>query len=205
MPVKDVQELDTLLPEYLGHRLGADERREVEEFLARHPQHQHLLLFHQAIRDSLRAEFDAIPDDVGWAKVQRKIAPRQGWAHGIDAWLKTFHRPVLAVSAAIVLGQAVTLGVLLSADAGPDLVRYRSESGVSVQSALRVSFNPGVSERDLRGALNRAGGRIVDGPSQFGDYTIVFGQTALGEGKRLLLESGIVASVAEIDVPAATR
>lgn len=169
------ENLTELLPLYLNDQLSASDTEVVRQALEEDDALQQELTFLQSIKDSIKKEDISSPADLGWMKLKRDIAAEQKGAEQIamsaaeskkPGWWKT-----AAVAASIAL--VVQSGFLVQQYATQPEA-YQLLSGEELRQALKVKFNAGVSESDIRALLLNLQGNIVKGPSAVGIYHIHF-------------------------------
>jgi hypothetical protein len=202
----DKRRFDELVPFYLSGAASPADREWIEAYLAREPGARAELAWHQALAGAIEERVASVPEDVGLAGLQARLAAeRRGARPGrlaaaLERWLpRPAVYPAFAGAAAIVLVQAVAIGVLVTRDDTPAYSDVRSLGGTERQSYLQVNFKPDATERDLRLALIRVGGRIVHGPGQLGDYYVAVPGDRVDAARRELEASGVVEAVALID------
>lgn len=121
----------------------------------------------------LKGEIAQLPirADLGWEKLQRRLAPDQTQRRPPRAW----RTPTWPALAAFATAQAALLcvAVLLIWSAAPQ-AGYRTLGAPSSRNSgtLIVMFRPDTVEQEMRFTLNRAGVRLVDGPTAAGAYVL---------------------------------
>ncbi len=116
----------------------------------------------------LKAEIGRLPlqADLDWREPQRRTAPGvwRPWAR--------MARP--ATLAAFICAQALLLGgAALLFRPGPPRSDYHTLGAPTARAGnLIVIFRPDASEQSLRAALDRAGAKLVDGPTAAGAYVL---------------------------------
>jgi anti-sigma factor RsiW len=212
---EDRRRFDALLPFYVNGTLAPDDRGWVDAYLARTPGAHAALAWHEALAQALEERHARIPADVGAAALEARLAAARGAGAGRRGSFRDMLErlvpraavyPAFAGAAMLVLVQAVAIGVLLTRAEGPEYAEARSVE--DVQRAKRpayllVNFKPDATEREIRLALIRIGGRIVDGPGQLGDYTLAVAEDGLETARRDLEASGIAETVRRVDAPRA--
>lgn len=181
---------EAMLPWLLNDTLPASERREVEAHLqscaqcrgelAR--QREMMALYaatpgEQPPADSAAAFARLLPrlrDDCE-RPAARASRPERG-AQGARWWPLAFALQLGVIAA---LGAALWLQVTTAARNDTPAV-YRGLAGPAQREAgdALVVFDPKASEADMRRALQRAGARIVDGPTATGAYVVRFDRDA---------------------------
>jgi hypothetical protein len=122
----------------------------------------------------LKAEIAQLPirADLGWEKLQRRLAPDQTAERRLPRAPRALTWPALA---AFATAQAVLLctAVALFWSPAPQ-ADYRTLGAPSSRSSgnLIIMFRPDTPEQEMRFALNRAGVRLIDGPTAAGAYVL---------------------------------
>ena len=211
----DRQRFEDLLPFYVNGTLVPDDRAWVDACLERTPDARAALAWHEALAQTLEERHARIPADVGAAALDARLAAARGAGAGRRGSFRNMLErllprsavyPAFAGAAMLVLVQAVAIGVLLTRAEPPEYAEARSIE--DVQRAKRpayllVNFKPAATEREIRLALIRIGGRIVDGPGQLGDYTLAVAEDSLETARRDLEASGIAETVRRVAAPRA--
>lgn len=195
------QEFQDALVCYLNGTLEASERQRVERQLATDPDAAAVLARQRACRDAVRERAADIPADLGWADYAKR--------HGLDAAPAVPAAGVVPVRkrpfglahglTALVVCQAVAIGVLWHGR-GTDGTAYSPVRGgaASPQSAplLQVRFKPEATELQVRKLLVGVDARIVDGPSQLGDYLVTVPAGRVDEVRQALASNALVLDAA---------
>jgi len=202
----DKRRFDELVPFYVNGALRPEERAWVEAYLAREPGARAELAWHEALGQALEDRYARVPADVGLAALDARLgSERRGAGRGSrQSWLERLLPggalyPAFAGAAALVLVQAIAIGVLVTRSEAPEYADARSISETPRRTYLQVNFKPEAAERDIRLALIRAGGRIVHGPGQLGDYYVAVAGDRREAARRELEASGVVETVAVVD------
>lgn len=176
-------DFEQALPWYVNGTLDAEGRRRVEAYLRDMPQAAADLQRHLDMRQTVRTRAPLVPVDMGWDEYARRVGLQQAPATGdrslralVSARLPSMawaRRPAFAVCAVAVM--VIEAGVIFSqwTDRVQDVdgfVAHRSAS--SRLPLLQLRFKRDVTEFDARKLLLSVDARIVDGPSQLGDYSI---------------------------------
>jgi hypothetical protein len=160
--------------------LEAASRRAVDDYLHAHPRAIAELELHRAMREQVRMEPPPIPAELGLDRTLARIAaerpaaprppasPRARWRQWLAGRGPT---PALATLGAVVLIQGAIVALLL-AERGDRYVETRGGVATANVAIIQVLFRPETPERELRAAIARAGGRIVDGPSDLGFFFV---------------------------------
>ncbi|WP_340314033.1 zf-HC2 domain-containing protein [Rhizorhabdus argentea] len=164
------QAIEMLIPWYAIGKLNDQDRATVDAHLGSCAQCRAALERERR----LKAEIAQLPirADLGWEKLQRRLAPDQTAKRSLpNAW-RTLTWPALAAFAA---AQAVLLcaAVLLFWPAAPQ-ADYRTLGAPSSRGSgnLIIMFRPDTLEQEMRFTLHRAGARLVDGPTAAGAYVL---------------------------------
>jgi anti-sigma factor RsiW len=155
---------EELLPWFVNNTLNATERAQVQQHLdtCGHCQQEVALL--RAIQSQVKqTAASTAPGDLGLKRLLRDVKQAQRKPR---SWLPM----ALAASIAVIMVQAVMLGVLIKPDnqAIVPLGTHYADKLAHVQ----VRFVPSASEAEIRGVLNDIGGVIIDGPGALGVYHI---------------------------------
>ncbi len=223
-----------LLPFHVNGSLGAADAAFVRDMIARHPELQSQLQFHEALREQLRAQVDGaiegVPADVGYARL---VALRQADARAAAPLARPHPAPPAAPAPAtrptpwerltawlgargapqgLRLAQGLAFGLALGTGAMVALQLPVAEApamrGVAAAGValLRVSFLPDARESELRLLLIEARATIVAGPTRLGDYYLRVPAGQLDAARTRLQRSALVAGVdAVADVPEELR
>jgi len=160
---------EMLLPWYVAAQLDADDQALVEAHL--HDCAQCRTALEREKR--LKAAIAGLPigADLGWEKSQRHLAPAQR-VERLSRPRRTFTWPVLAAAAAM---PAVLLcGAVLLFRPATQQADYRTLGAPAARGSgnILVIFRPDTPERELRFTIERAGARLVDGPTAAGAYVL---------------------------------
>ncbi len=201
----DKRRFDELVPFYVSGALGAVERAWVEAYLAREPGARAELAWHEALAGAMEERVASVPQDVGLAGLRARLAAERrgarpaGLLAALERWLpRPAVYPAFAGAAALVLVQAVAIALLVGRQA-PEFAETRAIGEARPRVYLQVNFKPDATEREIRLALIRAGGRIVHGPGQLGDYYVAVPGERLDAAHRELEASGVVETVGRVD------
>jgi anti-sigma-K factor RskA len=161
-------------------------------------------------KDRALAASRSAPGDIAWARIERAIAADSNPAVANDNrasdarafWQRPMFAPwqAAATVAVAIAGWQIAAVPMMSAGQPKGEPGYALAAGEQpTEVTLRVAFTPATSEAEMRALLRRAGGRIIDGPSAIGLYTIVFANSAAkAQAARILTERrDLVAEVAE--------
>jgi len=201
----DKRRFDELLPFYVNGTLGAADRAWVDAYVARAPGAREALAWHEALTHTLEERYERVPADVGRRALEARLAgerraPRAGFMAALERLLpRDALYPAFAGAAALVLVQAIAIGVLVTRSETPAYSDARSVQPTAGGRYLQVSFKSDAAERDIRLALIRAGGQIVHGPGQLGDYYIAVPAERFDAARRELEASGVVEAVTVVD------
>jgi len=169
--------VDALLPWYVNGTLRGDELQRVEQHIAGCPACRQEVAW---LRDVFAACVAATPlpetsaVDAAGSPYPRQpgrepswgTAARRGW-QSTPLWM----RALLAAQ----LAGLVVLGTLLAGDAGdnPTFRTLGSPGGFATSGeTVVVMFDPATTEAELRAAVSRVGGRLVDGPTTTNAYVL---------------------------------
>jgi anti-sigma factor RsiW len=181
----------TLLPWYLSGTLKESERRAVDEHLETCADCRQELDNLTKLRAPLKAAFADQPMpalDVSRAVIAQIHAERAdhqepegsrsgvGFGEAVEQWFRNLFAPrwVPMLAATLLIGQ---LGLLLwtageQTPLPPRAVITRNVPPVQIPSRVALAFKDSVSEARIRAAILGLKGRLVDGPTTDGVYTI---------------------------------
>jgi anti-sigma factor RsiW len=179
-------ELAQLLFAYAAGALDDAQRARVEAMLDAEPALRDELRWYEAVCDGM---IETLPPPQALPSVERlmnrisrkEVSSKDGWL----AWLKP-------VAAALIVVQAVAIGMLLHARGEAE--RYRSVAPAGAQGksvTFVIAFHPDTPESKLRALLLKAGATIVDGPKQMGDYRVAVPANRAQYARQLFEDSGI--------------
>lgn len=176
-------EAQRLLPWFANGTLDDDERVVVETHLQACPDCRRELEWLRAVGDACTADADppVAPDFARLRRALPRHAPRSRrpratlrarWA-GSDPWL----RGALVAQCAALALLAVALAMRAGTDAPASRYHTLSDArstptALPGESSLVVVFDPDIRVRDAQRLLQASGGRVVDGPSDAGAYTV---------------------------------
>lgn len=178
------QEVQALLPWYVGESLDAADRTRVEAHIAECPRCQAELAWERELQAVCSNESIGIPDDVeqGLATLRERIAagaaPRR--RNDFVARLRDRWRECAPWTRWALLGQCVlvaTLGGLLVVPLLPEQ-RFRALGGPAGPTAtadggnLIVRFRPEATEQEMRRVLRDSKARLVYGPTTTDAYLL---------------------------------
>lgn len=180
--------------ELLAHARGtstSEQAARIEAAAAEDPALRAELALMGGLRDALAASTDA-PDAraFGWQRLEAEI----GWtARPAAAPRGRIWRMAAVFLGAMVLAQGAYIA--LAPGEGP---LYRTISEAPEAVSLGIAFAPGATAGEIEALLREAGGRIVDGPSAIGLYSVAFEDEAAREAGRSALDaSPLIELVAE--------
>jgi hypothetical protein len=158
------------IPWLVNGRIAASEREALEPHLRHCADCREELALQQRLRDGLLRQAEPAADaDAGLARlwpridVEAAMTPAGGRS---GAWLRW-------LTAAVVV-QAIALAAVLGANFGAATPQYRTLSAGAPPppDAIRAVFAAELPLGELQQVLDRAGLRIVDGPTAVGAYTV---------------------------------
>lgn len=164
----DEHELDKLLPWYVNGTLEGEERRAVEDYVARsqHARDQVALL--SRIREAVREEQPGSPGAFGLARLRaamNETRPSPAPREGATRW-----RMVAAAAGVVVMVQA---GLLFNRWQEPPAYQ---PLGTGDGAALLVSFSDRATAADIQALLNDIDATIRSGPGSLGLYRLELGE-----------------------------
>lgn len=184
------QEVIELLPWYANATLSEAERREVSDHLsdcaACRAELEELTLFQSAVVEAAgelqapsSARFRQAMAEIESFERARHAAREEshaGWIERIReallGWfgpMPSFGRALVAAQFVLILGLAGGLGYTLRER---DYSTLSGTTQTAGSARLAIRFNEGISETEMRQLLRGIDGKIVDGPSALGIYTI---------------------------------
>lgn len=168
-------EIEALLPWYLNGTLAAEERAQVEAYLAERPEAAEELALLQRMRSEVRAQQPGGPGELGLRRLLKSVrAERREPAR----W-----RWAAAAAVLVVLVQSGIIAQLYQRDEA-----FRPLSGPAAGDLYQIRFHPDATEAALRELLLDADAVIVDGPSASGIYRL----RLLGAEEREIRERRLV-------------
>jgi hypothetical protein len=185
-------EIIELLPWYANATLAEDERRVVESHLAECPecarevaglaklQKSIIEIGNQTPASSSMALNRAMAEIENYERSRVQPAPARGiWerlSSSLGGWWKPtpmLARAVIAVQLAVVLGFAAVIFYQHSQINQNDVYTTSSgPSGDKNNTRIAVGFNQAATEQEIRQAVLAVHGKIIDGPSALGLYTL---------------------------------
>lgn len=203
---RNADRLAELLPWYENGSLSADDHAWVEAQLADDPAAGKALAFDRQIAETLSAQADELPADIGWNNLMQRVradaAPAAATAAersgGLMDWLMSLLTPRVGMAMAVLLAvQTIGLGLLVNdraADHGT--VEYRSVGGVAPHPVIRAVFADDLTNEQMRDTLLDQGLVIVDGPNQLGEYQLMATQADLASLAEQLKTAGVLSRYA---------
>lgn len=190
------------LPEYVNGSLSAEQQKALEADIALYPELQDDLIGWQQLAADVEATVFIPTQRRGLEKLQAKIAAErsgkiaanesenQPQAHNTSGTkasrVQAWWRPALAIAATVAVVQTGVVTYLLQ---NPNLStsNLNALSGPSTHSntgeILTVTFQPQITELELRKSLIKVHANIISGPSALGVYQI---QVSAGQGNSAL-------------------
>jgi hypothetical protein len=176
METKD-KDLLYLLPWYLNGTLDEASHRKVESLLQVSPAAQAEVLWLRGIQDQIRNDKDMEklpPPDAGLDRLMAMIdGERAGKVVSLPSRTKEipkWYRPALGIAAALVVAQAVMLGMMMHESPRTD-GPLGPLTGVS-PGQLQITFKSTATEPQIRATLALVSGTIVSGPGVIGVYSV---------------------------------
>jgi hypothetical protein len=197
------REFQQALPWYVGGTLDDERRRRVEAYLLAHPDADDELRWHIRMREATREAALSIAADLDWDEYARKVglktrgaAPSRRLRDLVAAcWPADGRRvsPTLAACAlSVVVAQAGVIG-RLAWTSRASAVAYSGDRAEAVAvPLLHLRFRHDATEYEIRKLLLDADVRVVDGPSQLGDYSVSVSADRLEDVRRTLMASPVV-------------
>jgi hypothetical protein len=166
-----------LLAAHVRGALQGEEAAWMQAYLQRHPAAQAQVRFDTMIARQLAEDARNVPADVGLERLLQKVRsePARTLLPGLSAArLGDFFRvPQVAwAMAALVVLQFGLISAMWMRGHEAGNTPYRSTGGAPVP-VLKVQFLESATEREIRNLLIAAGGFIVGGPNQLGEYELL--------------------------------
>ena len=166
-----------LLPAYLNGTLSGEEHRQVAQHLDGCAQCRRELDECNELREALGRMYAAQPAPSPallhrvMARVERERP--HSWVGRIEERLRSLLAAPWAPSfaLALIVAQAgLLVWTFQRGESRPREIATRSVPALTVQ--LRVAFQPAATDREIQSLLKEIGGRVVDGPTAAGFYTV---------------------------------
>lgn len=212
------EKMAALLPFYLSDTLEPNERRAVDDWLARDPEAPALLekiaeerFASSSVNEDIKAPKGGLQRLMADIAVTRQEASVQGVGARFGRWIET---SVLAPARAAPQGLAwAACALLLVVTVSQSLMLYKAETGGAPSSAIvlaggeqaallssaLVQFSDAAKMTDVATLLDEAGAVIISGPTASGQFTIGFiereGASALEARQKLLSENDELVSL----------
>jgi hypothetical protein len=212
------QRFDELIVWYVNGTLEPEDRRWMDNYLRDHPGSRHELAWHDQLKSANDIRDMQIPARPGLRSLLEQVkadkAKRSAsWFDKIAGYFAALSaRQAYALAAAVVLAQAIALGVLMKEVRDRDQIisDYNATRAVGREHrpdlpTLQVTFKNDATERQIRLLLTSIQGTIVEGPRQLGDYTVAVRAGSLDEAKSALAQSPIVEVVSAPSPPASEQ
>lgn len=169
------RDIEMLLPWYASGRLDGEDIARVEAHLETCAQCRAAV--EQEGRMKAAVADLSFPVDLGWQKLQARIAPDQRHRSDMaDTARPRWRAPTWPVGLAAFAGAQTTLlilALLLFRPVAPQPDYHMlGAGGVRTGGNMLVMFRPDTSEQDLRAILVRVQARLVDGPTAAGAYVV---------------------------------
>jgi hypothetical protein len=122
----------------------------------------------------LKAAITGLPvsADLGWEKLQRRLAPHRPLRPSRH-WSFSPHWPAaIAAFASVQVALLTTTLILFRPAAPPASYQTLAAATLPAPGNLIVLFRPETTEQEFRKTLDRAGARLVDGPTDAGAYIL---------------------------------
>lgn len=161
----DRSDIEALLPFYANGTLSEAERAEVEAALRDDPALELELSSLRAMRDTLQAEETRSPGEFGLARLMRSVE-EEGRSRGSGRGLQPAR--LWRIAAVIAIAAFLAQSVFLLDRGGPGYELAGDGAG-----AVRVTFDPGATEAEIRAFLTELELEITGGPSALGLYDIM--------------------------------
>ena len=164
-----------MLPWHVNHTLEAADEARVQTALASSPRLKAEALWLQSFATLLREEPARRSGDQGLATLLARLHAEQSGKVVVLPVLpvrrRAWHKPALALAAAVMLAQAGVIVNLLARQDPTGDTRPLAVTPVA-GNLLQITFRHTTTEPQLRAALAQVGGVLVSGPGQLGVYTV---------------------------------
>jgi len=188
-----------LLPGYLSHTLTSEENQEVEQHLNICSTCQNELQEVKAMKAALKTTIQGFPgpSPAALSKVLNRIhqetqrAPEQVQSQGNSSWVErveTSFRAIFeirwapALASVLIVGQTLFLLSVMNkpqveTPSGSIIKRGIPQATITPQlMKIKVRFVESAQEKQIRSVILELGGKIVNGPTDKGFYTLGFSQ-----------------------------
>lgn len=160
------RELEELLPWYVNDTLTGAEAEKVREYLQDNERAAADVEMLRQVRNTVKSQDFGSPGEFGLRRLKSRI-DEETRASGPRAVAGRWWRPAMAAAVLVI---AVQAGLLIEARRGGDT--YKPAGEAMVTPTIQVRFDPGATERDIRGLLNELDIEIVQGPGSVGVYRV---------------------------------
>jgi len=203
-------ELEDLLPWHVNQTLKPPQRERVEQLLAQYPASREDLTLLQELAAVMRLEHRHYDEQGTLTRLLSQVHPSAGditrserrppsrsWVDALLAWFE----PRFAFAVLTIAVQGIVIGALMNRSDRPQFSEIRSPASAqeATQPIYRVTFVPSASERDVRSLLIAAHARIIDGPTQLGDYYLTSVRSDSVVNETVLRQSELVDRVDKAD------
>jgi anti-sigma factor RsiW len=162
--------VELLIPWYASGQISLEDAAVVDAHLAGCAQCRAALEQEQR----LKAAVSGLPisADLGWEKLQRRLAPHRPPRPTIDRTFNLNWPIALAAFASVQVALLTMAVIVFRPAASPTSYQTLAAPALSAPGNLIVLFRPETSERELRQTLALAGARLVGGPTDVGAYIL---------------------------------
>lgn len=203
--LSEAEQMSALLPWYVTDRLSADERRQVDDYAARHPAFARELALAREEADVVFELNEAIaPPAGGLDRLRRSVAAtpqarvtaaKQSFIDKLASWLdgiapRHLAYATMAAALALILQAVALTSVLPSRSTGGFETASHTPDGGAVVHAI-VTFAADAGAGAITQTLVELNARIVDGPRAGGLYRVQF----MGDG---IDDTAISARIAQL-------
>ena len=161
---------ERLLPWYATGQLDAQDAAALEAHLAGCAPCRALLERERRLQGAVASL--PLQPDLGWEKLQRRLAPAPRDRMPVPLFTPRWPQALAAFAAAQALLLAGAVMIFRPAPPQADFRTLGAPSTSATPGNLLIMFRPDISEEELRFTLDRAGARLVDGPTAAGAYVL---------------------------------
>jgi hypothetical protein len=199
---RDPAKLDKAMPWYVNGTLSAQDREWVEEQLEAQSRGTNL---DSGISAALENRAKEVPANIAWDGLIAKVRADQQSERPVTQPVKEQQGPITRffdsilsprlgmAMAALLAVQTLTIGYLANENtAQKNASPYRSISEAAQIKIVRVVFAESASIAQIRDDLYDSGLVIVDGPNQFGEYSLHSKDVNLEQAAQALTDKGLI-------------
>ena len=167
--------VELLIPWYSSGQISLAEVALVDAHLADCAQCRAAMEQERRLKDAVSSL--PISADLGWQKLQRRLAPDRPLRPLRRAAFKLNWPTAIAAFAGVQVVLLTSALILFRPAVPPASYQTLAAPTLSARGNLIVLFRPETTEQELRQTLERAGVRLVDGPTAAGAYLLAVDPT----------------------------